>query len=241
MSNTDPIVKSAVITGAGSGVGRSTAIKLATLGWQVALIGRRQDSLEETAAKIAAPERTMVCPCDASDPVAVEAVGAEITARFGDIDALVNSAGANVPKRSFAELSVEDYQRIINTNLNATYYFTQAFLDAMRKRGSGTIVNVVSDAGIFPHLKAGPSYVASKFGARGLTQALNAEERGNGIRACCLLPGDINTEFLKHRPNVPDESARSKMLSADDVAECAVFAILQPEHVLVEEILVRPR
>jgi NAD(P)-dependent dehydrogenase (short-subunit alcohol dehydrogenase family) len=111
----------------------------------------------------------------------------------------------------------------------------------MRARGAGTIVNVVSDAGLSASPKAGPGYAASKFGQRGLTQSINAEERGRGIRACAILPGDIDTPLLDRRPEPPPPEARARMLKAEDVAECAMLAINLPPHAVVEELLIRPR
>ena len=101
-------------------------------------------------------------------------------------------------------------------------------------------MNVISDAGKIANTKAGVSYVASKFGLSGLTQAINAEERQRGIRACGVFPGEINTPLLDKRPSPPPQSARELMLQAEDVAECIALAILLPGRALVEEILVRP-
>jgi len=88
---------------------------------------------------------------------------------------------------------------------------------------------------------AGPAYVMSKFGLAGLTQSINAEERVNGIRACALFPGDIDTPLLEKRPIVPDAATRARMMRAEDVADCVLFCINLPPHVIVEEMLVRPR
>lgn len=234
--------KTAVVTGAGSGVGRATAIALAKEGWKVALVGRNEATLRETADDSGCDAgRFLVYPCDVSDPALAEQMGAAVFEKFGSVEVLVNSAGANIPNRSFETLSLEDYHTVINTNLNAAYYCIRAFLPSMRERKSGTIVNVISDAGIFPHVKSGPSYVASKFGLRGLTQSLNAEEKQNGIRACSLCPGDIDTKFIEKRPVPPTREQRSVMLQPEDVAACALLAINLPERVLVEEIIVRPR
>ena len=138
----------AVITGAGSGVGRATALLLLEAGWGVALVGRRADALHETAAQAAeASERALVAPCDIGDQAAVEQMAVQVFARFGRVDALVNAAGTNTPVRSLAELSLEDYHRLLDTNLNGAYYCTQAFLPAMRAQRSGTIVNINSEAG----------------------------------------------------------------------------------------------
>ena len=96
----------------------------------------------------------------------------------------------------------------------------------MRQRRSGTIINIVSDAGKQASPKAGPGYVISKFGLAGLTQSINAEERGNGIRACAIFPGDIDTALLEKRPQPPGAELRAKMMRAEDVAGCAVFCII---------------
>jgi len=154
---------------------------------------------------------------------------------------LVNAAGTNAPKRSLKELSAADYEQLMRTNLDGAYHCVQAFLPGMRERGSGTIVNSVSDAAKQASAKAGPAYVMSKFGLAGLTQSINAEERANGIRACAIFPGDIDTPLLDLRPAPPSAEARAKMLQAEDVAACALLAIQLPARAIVEEILIRPR
>jgi NAD(P)-dependent dehydrogenase (short-subunit alcohol dehydrogenase family) len=168
-------------------------------------------------------------------------MAATVLKKFKTVDVLVNAAGTNVPKRSLRELSLKDYQRMLNTNLNGAYFCAQAFLPAMRAQKSGTIVNIVSDAAKQASAKAGPAYVMSKYGLAGLTQSINAEERENGIRACAVFPGDIDTPLLDLRPNPPSSEARQKMLRAEDVAQCALLAIHLPPRAIVEEILVRPR
>ena len=238
-----PTSRRAVVTGAGSGVGRATAIALSRDGWRVALIGRRADALAETLALLAAtPDGTAhgVAPCDIGDEAQVGQVGAEILRRFGQVDALINAAGTNTPRRSLEVLSSADYRHLIDTNLNGAYWCVQAFLPSMRARGSGTIVNVVSDAARQASPKAGPAYSASKFGLLGLTQAINAEERPRGIRACALLPGDIDTPLLDKRPAPPAVEARARMLQAADVAACVLFVLNLPARAVVEELLVRP-
>jgi NAD(P)-dependent dehydrogenase (short-subunit alcohol dehydrogenase family) len=235
-------MKSAVITGAGSGVGRALAARLAKEGWRVALVGRRPEALEESA-RLAGSEgaRVSVHPCDVGDASAVDAMAREVKAAVGDVDVLVNGAGTNVPKRLIDELSLDDYHRMMATNLHGAYYCTQAFLSGMRARGTGTIVNIVSEAGKLASMKAGPAYVMSKFGLAGLTQSVNAEARADGIRACAIFPGDINTPILDRRPAPPDAALRSRMLQPDDVADCVMFCINAPAHMVVEEMLVRPR
>jgi NADP-dependent 3-hydroxy acid dehydrogenase YdfG len=230
--------KTAVITGAGSGVGAATALALAKQGWRVALVGRRSAPLEAVAAQIGG---ALVCPCDVGDAEAVSAMSARVLAEFGSVEVLVNAAGINVPRRALEVLSLADYRAMMNTNLHGAYYCAQAFLPQMRVRGSGTIINIVSEAGKAASPKAGPGYVMSKFGLAGLTQAINAEERARGIRACSIFPGDIDTAILNQRPTPPDADARTKMMQPEDIAECVLLAIHLPPRVIVEEMLVRPR
>jgi len=232
----------AVITGAGSGVGQATAIAMAGLGWDVAIIGRRQETLDETL-KIAGDVASRLIPyvCDIADPDTVASTGRTILQKLGNVDVLVNAAGTNAPNRSLEVLNMEDYRRMMDTNLNGAYYCVQAFLPAMRKRGSGTIINIISDAAKQASPKAGPAYSMSKAGLVGLTQAINAEERARGIRACAILPGDIDTPLLNKRPVVPDAEARARMMKAEDIAQCVLFCAQLPHRVVVEELLVRPR
>ncbi len=234
--------KSAVITGSGSGVGRAIALQLAQQGWRIALVGRRAEPLHETA-KISglAAENFIIAPCDIGNPSAVAEMGKQVLAQFGEVDLLVNAAGTNAPRRLLNVLSLEDYHTMINTNLNGAYYCVQAFLPQMRERKKGTIINIISDAGKQASPKAGPAYVMSKFGLAGLTQSINAEERANGIRASGIFPGDIDTPLLNKRPQIPDAETRQKMMRPEDVANCALFCINLPSHVIVEEMLVRPR
>ncbi|MBI2924877.1 MAG: SDR family NAD(P)-dependent oxidoreductase [Verrucomicrobia bacterium] len=237
-----PKSKIAVVTGAGSGVGQASALALARAGWRVALVGRRKTALSETvrlAGKLSA--RLLVCPCDISEPAAVARMARRVLKSLGPVEVLVNSAGTNTPKRSLAELSYANYRLLVETNLTGAYLCLQAFLPLMRERKSGTIVNIISDAGRQASPKAGPAYVVSKFGLTGLTQSINAEERGNGIRACAIFPGDIDTPLLDLRPNPPPADARTRMLRSEDVAECVMLAVNLPARALVEEIVIRPR
>lgn len=233
--------KIAVVTGAGSGVGQSVVIKLVQLGWRVALLGRREDALRETV-KLAGQWsiNLLVCPCDIGKAEAVTAMAKTVLEKLGPVSVLVNAAGTNVPRRSLAELTMSDYHAVLDANMNGAYYCVQAFLPHMRVAKSGTIVNVVSEAGKQASPKAGPAYVISKFGMTGLTQCINAEERPNGIRACSIFPGDIDTPLLDKRPSPPPAEARKKMMRAEDIADCALLAINLPQRAVVEEILVRP-
>jgi NADP-dependent 3-hydroxy acid dehydrogenase YdfG len=203
----------------------------------VALVGRRRELLERVAATV--PD-ALVQVCDVGDAEQVSAMGQAVLAALGSVEVLVNAAGTNVPRRALECLSLADYHAMINTNMHGAYYCAQVFLPGMRAHGSGTIVNIISEAGKAASPKAGPGYVMSKFGLAGLTQAINAEERARGIRACSIFAGDIDTPLLEKRPTVPDAEARAKMMQPEDIAACVLLAISLPARAILEEMVVRP-
>jgi NAD(P)-dependent dehydrogenase (short-subunit alcohol dehydrogenase family) len=233
--------KVAVVTGAGSGVGRAVVFALASRGHRIALIGRRRETLDETISLANSREALLPVACDVADEQQVHAMAVQVRDGLGEPAVLVNCAGINVARRSLVDLSTEDYRKIIDVNLNGAFYCVHELLPAMRRLGDGTIVNVVSDAGLSANRVSGAAYIASKFGLTGLTATINAEERRNGIRACAIFPGEINTPLLDRRPNPPPPEAREKMLQAEDVAACVMLAIDLPARATVEQLVVRPR
>ncbi len=232
----------AVVTGAGSGVGRATVLKFAAEGWRVVLVGRRAEALAATIALAPRSHRARLHarPCDLGDAAGVAAMAAGVVREFRRLDVLVNAAGQNIPKRSLAELSPADYAAVMDANVTGVLQLVQAFLPTLRAAGRGTIVNVGSEAGKQASAKAGAAYVVSKFGLTGLTQTINAEERPHGLRACCVFPGDIDTDLLNKRPVPPPPEARARMMQPEDIAACVWFAATLPDRATVEEILVRP-
>jgi NAD(P)-dependent dehydrogenase (short-subunit alcohol dehydrogenase family) len=237
------MIQTAVVTGAGSGVGRAIALKFAQNGWNVVLVGRRRESLTETVLLAPEPSRGRLAsfPCDVSDAAAVERMGKDVLTKFSDVDVLVNSAGINVRQRSFEALSLEDWHAVLGTNLHGAYYCVRAFLPHMRARGTGTIININSDVGKVARDLAGPAYVSSKFGLNGLTQQINAEERRHGVRACSICPRDINTPLLDKRPQPPTPDARARMIQPEDMADCVWLVATIPSRAIVEEISLSSR
>lgn len=234
--------KSALVTGASSGVGRAVAIRLAQAGWDVAAVARRPEALRETIlAAGEAGSHITAFPCDIGKPEDIARMSRQVLEKYGTITVLVNAAGTNVPNRTLRELSFENYRLLTEVNLTGAYLCIQAFLPGMRQQRDGTIVNIVSDAGIRANAKAGAAYVVSKFGLTGLTQSINTEEREHGIRACAIFPGDIDTPLVDRRPTPPPPELRKLMLRPDDVAECVMLAINLPSRAVIEELLIRPR
>lgn len=233
--------KTCVVTGAGSGVGRAVALALLKENWRVALVGRRVAALKETLAlSPTSSNQALVCPCDIGEHEAVLRMSRQVVEQWGGLEVLVNAAGTNTPRRSLAEVSFGNYMRILDTNLTGAYHCVQAFLPVMRQQRSGTIVNIISEAGKQASPKSGVAYVVSKFGFAGLTQSINAEERVHGIRACGLFPGDIDTPILELRPEPPSPEARQHMMQPEDVAACVLLAIQLSPRAVIEELIIRP-
>jgi len=228
----------AIITGAGSGIGRAVAQQFSRAGWRLTLVGRRPDALAETAEL--AGGVCQLSAADVADAAAVAGVVATTLEKYGRIDALIHCAGTNIAQRSWETLSAADYHHVIGANLDGAFHCAQAVLPAMRQQGAGTIVVINSEAGRTANTKAGAAYVASKFGLAGLVQSLNAEERGRGIRACSIFPGDVNTPLLDRRPVPPPAEARVKMLQPEDVAAAVWLAVTLPPRAIVEELVIRP-
>ena len=228
----------AIVTGAGSGIGRAVTVRLAGAGWRVALVGRRPEALSETASL--SGETTCAFPCDVAEAEAVLKMTASVLDKFGRIDALIHCAGTNIARRSLDQLAIEDYRHVLAANLDGAFHCVHAMLPTMRQQGGGTIVVINSEAGRAASGKAGAAYVASKFGLAGLVQSINAEERSRGIRACSIFPGDVDTPLLDRRPQPPPPDARAKMLQPADVAEAVWLAISLPPRAIIEELVIRP-
>jgi NAD(P)-dependent dehydrogenase (short-subunit alcohol dehydrogenase family) len=235
----------ALITGAGSGVGRAAALALAAEGAAVALAGRTEATLHETAAMIATrpgcpPERVLVVPCDVTVPAQVHDMVSGVRRRLSRLDILVNNAGLNVPRRSLAEMDVADWERIVATNLDGAFLCVHAVLPIMRAQSGGTLIHIGSQAARRPSTLAGAAYTAAKAGLTGLSAVINAEERRHGIRSSLLILGDVDTPLLDQRPAPPPAAARALALQPEDVAACVVLIATLPGRVTVEELALLP-
>jgi NADP-dependent 3-hydroxy acid dehydrogenase YdfG len=228
------------VTGAGSGMGRAAAVAAAP-GRRVALSGRRAGPLAETAALVErAGGEALVRPLDARDGAAVAEARAAIVSTWGGVDDLVLSAGLNTPQRTWADQSLSDLEQVIATNLTAVARAVDAVLPDLRERGGGQVVVVSSYAAWRFTPYAGVAYSASKSALAALCQTLNAQEAEHGVRACHLCPGDVDTDFLEHRPVVPGAESRAVMLSPEDVGRAVLFVLDSPAHVRIDELVISP-
>ena len=234
------MTKTAIITGAGSGVGRAIAIALAQEQWKLTLVGRQIAPLEETR-RMTGNSDVLVASCDLRNESDIAKMVEQTRERFGFVSTLVYAAGINVPRRSWSEVSTEDFRSIVDTNLTGAFFCSRALIGEMRQNKTGSIIHIVSDAAKQASAKSGVAYSASKFAQAGLVQSINAEERANGIRACAIFPGDIDTPLLNKRQSPPPPEARAKMLKPEDIAECVLLTLNLPDRAIIEEIIIRPR
>jgi NADP-dependent 3-hydroxy acid dehydrogenase YdfG len=229
------------VTGGGSGIGEAGAEALAADGWTVVVSGRRKDALDSVAARITQSGGSAeAIPLDVSVAADVEKAAGQISAKYGRIDLLVNSAGINVPKRSWADMELEGWDRLVDINLNGVLYCMRAVLPAMRAQKDGCIINVASWAGRHVSKMPGPAYTTTKHAVLALTHSFNMDECVNGLRACCLSPGEVATPILKQRPVVPSAQEQAKMLQPEDIGRTIAFVASLPPRVCVNEILISP-
>jgi NADP-dependent 3-hydroxy acid dehydrogenase YdfG len=229
------------VTGGGSGIGEAGAEALAADGWTVVVSGRRQEALEAVVRKIIkAGGAAEAIPLDVSIAADVEQAAAQILQRHGRVDLLVNSAGINVPKRRWADMELEGWNRLVDINLNGVLYCMRAVLPAMRRQQDGCIINVASWAGRHVSKMPGPAYTTTKHAVQALTHSFNMDECVNGLRACCLSPGEVATPILKLRPVVPSEEEQAKMLQPEDLGRTIAFVASMPPRVCINEILISP-
>jgi NADP-dependent 3-hydroxy acid dehydrogenase YdfG len=228
------------VTGGGSGMGRAAALSAASSGWRVALSGRRHERVRAVAREVEALGGTALSlPGDVRTMDDVAECASAVEQNWGRLDGLVLAAGMNVPRRTWDDQDLREFADIVETNLMSVARVAQLALPQLRK-SAGTIIVISSYAGWRFSPGAGVAYSASKTALASLCQSLNAQEAASGVRACHLCPGDVDTEFLGHRPEVPGEQARSVMLTAEDVARAIQFVLDSPTHVRVDELVLSP-
>lgn len=225
----------AVITGAGRGIGAAIARKLAGMGATAILCGRTKSSLDATSqAIINAGGKAEVIPCDVTTLHQVEYAAARVDSTFGRVDILVNNAGVAGFNDLLHDLSPDEWDRILNTNLRGVYYMIRAFAPLMIRAYSGHIINISSLSGKNA-LPKGAAYAASKWGLNGLTYSVAEELRGHNVRVSVICPGSVETELSPHEGKDP-----KKMLQPDDVAQAVAMLVTQTPQSFVSEILIRP-
>jgi len=235
MPNHDGDRRVALVTGASSGVGRVATLSLAQAGFEVYAAARRVALLAELAAE---SPNIHAAPLDVTDRPAVDQLAATIQERHGKLDVLVCNAGVNIPRRRFAELSVENWHLLMETNATATFHVIQGCLLLLRA-AKGLVIVVASVSSRWPDA-SGPAYQASKRAMLGLAHAVSLEEQANGIRVSSILPGMIDTPLLDRRPQPPSAEQRADSIPPEDIAAICVFLANLPARSCIPEIVVTP-
>lgn len=236
----------AVVTGASSGIGRAVAKALAGTGVGVVLAARRADRLEALADEIDGDGgHARSVPTDVTDRGAVEALVERTVDAMGSLDILVNNAGVMLLS-PMEQVRVEEWERMVDVNVKGVLFGLAAALPVMIEQGGGHVVNIGSLAGRRP-FPGGAVYSATKFAVRSLTWGLQLElSAAKGVRMTDVQPGVVDTELTDHvtapgvRKRFEDGWRGKRKLAPADVARAVLFAVTAPEHVNVNEILVRP-
>ncbi|MGY1830425.1 SDR family NAD(P)-dependent oxidoreductase [Geodermatophilus sp. SYSU D01180] len=235
----------ALVTGASSGIGEATAVALADAGAAVAIGARRADRLSALAEKLAGDgARVLTLDLDVTDEASCRAAVARTREELGGLDVLVNNAGVML-LGTIVGADVEDWRRMLSTNVLGLMYTTHAAIDGMVEQGSGDVVNVSSVAGRTARKGAGV-YNASKWAVNAFSESLRQEVTTRGVRVSLVEPGAVATELTDHITQPDAKAASQRMytemtpLQAEDVARAIVYVVSQPPHVAVNEVLVRP-
>jgi len=235
-----PQYRTAVVTGASSGIGAATARALAAAGFRVICAARRNDRIEDLAADIGGT----AVPCDVTDADAVRGLAETVGDR---LDVLVNNAGGAFGADEVADGKVDDWRRMYDVNVIGTLQVTQALLPALLASGDGVLVNMGSTAGRVAY-EGGGGYTAAKHGVKVITETLRLELVGKPVRITEIAPGMVETEEFGLVRFGGDEGKRQAVyagvpdpLTAADVADAVTWVATRPSHVNIDLLVIRPR
>jgi 3-oxoacyl-[acyl-carrier protein] reductase len=228
-----------LVTGAGRGIGRAIALRLAGAGCQVAALSRTAAQLEDVAAQAAAdssPGAVLAVPADVTRDTELESAVRLIIERLGRIAILVNNAGFAPPRSPVVRTALADWDRTLATCLRAPMVLSRLVLPDMLAHGRGAIINIASIAG--KRGRAGEAaYAATKFGLLGFTQSLFEEVRGHGIKVAAICPGLVDTDFIPPNKRVD----RARFLQPADIADAVLHMLTTPLRACPTELVLEPQ
>ncbi len=234
------------ITGAGTGIGEATALRLASAGMTVVLSGRRADSLDAVAEAVrAAGGRAEVLPLDFVDRDSVLEAGRKIDRDLGRLDLQFNNAGTNVTERTWREAAeapelLAGWDTVIDANIKGVYNGVTAALPTMLRQGDGVIATTSSWAGRFYSDVAGVAYGASKHAVMAMSFQIQREYGNQGIRATAICPGEVRTPILDRRPKKLTTEELNRVIQPENVAEIVWFLASMDPRTCLNEVLLRP-
>ena len=236
--------KTIMITGATSGFGEATARLFADNGWQLILTGRRQQRLADLQLALGGPEQVHICCFDITDRNAVEQAFNTLPESFSNIDVLLNNAGLALGLEPADQTDLDDWEKMVDTNIKGLMYCTRTALPKMKQQGHGYIINIGSVAGNWPY-PGGNVYCASKAFVRQFSLAIRADLLGSGIRVTNIEPGNAETEFSMVRFKEDEQRAegvyqQTVALTAQDIADTVLWLVNTPAHVNVTTMEIMP-
>ena len=231
----------AIVTGGGSGIGRSTALHLAKEGARVVVVGRRKGPLNEVVAEIkSAGGQAWARTVDLEKREQMQELVRWTEAEVGAVGILVNNAGASSRVRNIRWIEQDDWEQTLAVNLTAVYVLMQAVLPGMLNAGGGTVITVSSLAALRPSMLGGAPYGAAKAGVRNLMGFMHANFRNHNIRSTTILPGEVNTPIMDTRVRPPSAEERAAMVDPDDVARAVLLCCTLPPRTTIEELVISP-
>lgn len=237
-------MKTIMITGATSGFGEACARLFASSGWKLILTGRRQQRLDDLQQELGGTDKVHCCCFDITDRQAVETAFQTLPDAFSNIDVLLNNAGLALGLEPADQTNLDDWEKMVDTNIKGLMYCTRTALPKMKQNKQGYIINIGSIAGNWPY-PGGNVYCASKAFVRQFSLALRADLLGTGIRITNIEPGNAETEFsmIRFKDNeqrADDVYQNTKALTADDIANTVLWLANTPAHVNVTTMEIMP-
>jgi 3-hydroxy acid dehydrogenase / malonic semialdehyde reductase len=234
------MTKRALITGASSGIGRAMALAMGEKGYELFLVARRKDKLEEVASLIKSKVHLIIA--DVNDPKLSEIIS---NATNNDLDILINNAGLALGREKVELGKFDEWQQMIDTNITANFRVVNIVLPMLLKKGGGDIINLCSIAGHYTY-QGGAVYCATKHAVLAFTRALREETAGRNIRVMQISPGMVDTEFSTVRFKGDTKTADAVYagmtpLKGEDIARMMMFMLEQPRHVVIDEIITMPQ
>ncbi len=224
-----------IITGASRGIGQGIAAVLAREGMNVGLMARSSDALTSLQHELASAKgRCVVRPCNLRNHAEVEAAVADLVTALDGVDGLVNNAGV-VTRKSIFELSVDEFQEMVETNVCGVFHVTKAVVPILRDQGRGHIINISSISGKIP-LPGGSGYAATKYAVTGFSQSLFLEVREHGIKVTTIYPGSVDSASHRHDP----AADHSWKVSPEEVGRACLDVLLTAPGTVVSELEIRP-
>lgn len=243
MNESESKAQTALVSGASGGIGAAICRRLVAAGYRVVATARKRESLDNLQHELG--ENLFALALDVTDAAAVRGVPAALAPAFSEIDVLVNNAGHDVGgRRMFEQGSAEQWCEIIDANVQGVIRLTHALIGGMLERAAGHVVNIGSIAGLKPYA-SGSAYVSSKYAVHGLSETLRLDFAGRGIRVTEIMPGLVRTGFAEQRLGDAHKAREfydsfEQCLDPDDVARTVMFALQQPTHVEIAQLVVLP-